>query len=183
MSVTRIFLVAGGPAVGKSTTAAALAARFPRSVHIPVDAVRDLVVSGQALPGADWSQDLIEQLVIARDCATYLALAYRKAGFAVVIDDFWDPNSGLAEYAELFSQPHTFKVLLYPSRDAARARNRQRSGAGGAVDYIDDGIRLVYEHLDAVVGDLAAQGWWVLDTSELGVEEVVQEIRERAGLE
>lgn len=180
--MTPIFLVVGGPAVGKSTTAAALAARFPRSVHIPVDVVRDLVVSGQALPGADWSQDLIEQLVVARECVTFMALAYQKAGFAVVIDDFWDPNSGLAEYAELFSQPQTFKVLLYPSREAARARNRQRSGAGGAVDYIDDGIRLVYEHLDAVVGDLAAQGWWVLDTTEMGVEDVVQDILVRAGI-
>jgi predicted kinase len=179
--MTPIFLLAGGPAVGKSTTAAALAARFPKSVHIPVDAVRDMVVSGYALPGAGWSQALVEQLVVARECAVTVALAYHKAGFAVAIDDFWDPNSGLVEYATLFSQPQVRKILLYPSRDAARARNRQRSGPGAAADYIDDGIRLVYEHLDAVVDDLAAQGWWVLDTSELGVEDVVQEILMRAG--
>ena len=176
-----IFLLAGGPAVGKSTTAAALAARFPKSVHIPVDTVRDMVVSGQALPGADWSQELVEQLVVARECVTYMALAYQKAGFVVVIDDFWDPNSGLAEYAALFSYPQTRKILLYPSRDAASARNRQRSGSGGAVDYIDDGIRLVYEHLDVVVGDLAARGWWVLDTSEQSVDDVVSDIVTRLG--
>jgi predicted kinase len=177
-----IFLLAGGPAVGKSTTAAALAARFARSVHVPVDAIRDMVISGYALPGADWNQSLIEQLAIARDCATYLALAYRKAGFTVVIDDFWDPNSGLEEYAALFSHPQARRILLYPSRDAARARSLQRSGPGAAHDYIDDGIRLVYEHLDTVVGDLEAQGWWVLDTSELGVEDVVSNVLARAGL-
>jgi predicted kinase len=181
--MTPIFLLAGGPAVGKSTTAAALAARFPKSVHIPVDAVRDMVVSGQALPGADWSQQLVEQLAVARECAVYMALAYHRAGFAVVIDDFWDPNSGLAEYAALFSHPLARRILLYPSRDAAHARNRERSGSGVAVDYIDDGIRLVYENLDAVVGDLEAQGWWVLDTTELGVEDVVQAILARAGAE
>ena len=182
MSVTPIFLVAGGPAVGKSTTAAALAARFPKSVHIPVDAVRDMVVSGHALPGAVWSDELVQQLAVARDSVAYMALAYRQAGFAVVIDDFWDPNSGLAEYAALFSQPQTFKVLLYPSRGAARARNRQRSGPGAAADYIDEGIRLVYEHLDTVASDLAAQGWWVLDTSEMAVEDVVSSVLARAGL-
>lgn len=91
-----IFLLAGGPAVGKSTTAAALSARFARGVHIPVDALSDMVVAGQALPGADWSPQLVEQLV--------------------------------------------------------------------------------YEHLDAVVGGLAAQGWWVLDTSEQSVEDVVTAI-------
>lgn len=175
-----IYLLAGGPAVGKSTTARALAARFPKSVHIPVDTVRDMVVAGQALPGADWSPELIKQLVVARDCVTYLALAYHKAGFAVVIDDFWDPNSGLAEYAALFSQPQTHKVLLYPRQSAAHARNLQRSGPGAAYNYINDGIRLVYEHLDAVVDDLAAQGWWVLDTTELGVEDVVSSILARA---
>lgn len=177
--MTPIFLLAGGPAVGKSTTAGALAARFPKSVHIAVDAVRDMVVSGHALPGADWSQDLVEQLVLARECAVNMALAYHRAGFAVVIDDFWDPNSGLAEYAPLAGHPKTHRILLYPSRDAARARNRQRSGPGAAHDYIDDGIRLVYEHLHAVAGDLAAQDWWVLDTTELGVEEVVSSILAR----
>jgi predicted kinase len=176
-----ILLLAGGPAVGKSTTAAALAARFPKSVHIPVDTVRDMVVSGQALPGAEWSQELVEQLVVARECVVYMALAYHKAGFAVVIDDFWDPNSGLAEYANLFSQPQTHKVLLHPRQSAAHARNLQRSGPGAAHDYIDYGIRLVYQHLETAVADLEAQGWWVLDTSELGVEEVVQEVLMRAG--
>jgi predicted kinase len=180
--MTPIFLLTGGPAVGKSTTAAALAARFSKSIHIPVDAVRDMVVSGQALPGAEWSQELVEQLIVARECVTFMALAYHKAGFAVVIDDFWDPNSGLAEYTALASHPQTNRILLYPSRDAARARNRVRSGPGGAADYIDDGIRLVYEHLDTVVDDLTAQGWWVLDTTEQGVEDVVQEILARAGV-
>jgi predicted kinase len=171
-----IFLLVGGPAAGKSTTASALASRFAKSVHIPVDAVRDMVVSGWALPGADWSQELIEQLEVARDCATYLALAYHKAGFAVVIDDFWDPNSRLAEYAGLFSHPQTHRVLLYPQRRAAHARNLARSGPGAASDYIDEGIRLVYEHLDGAVDDLVTQGWWVLDTTEMGVEDVVSSI-------
>jgi predicted kinase len=174
--MTPIFLIAGGPAAGKSTTAAALAGRFARGVHISVDALRDMVVSGQALPGADWSPQLVEQLVVARRCAVYVATAWRAAGFAVVIDDFWDPNSELAEYAALCSQPQTHRVLLYPSRDAARARNMQRSGPGVAHDYIDDGIRLVYENLDAVVDSLKADGWLVLDTSEMGVEDVVSEV-------
>lgn len=175
-ATTPIFLLSGGPAVGKSTTAGALAARFARGVHIPVDALRDMVVSGQALPGADWSPQLVEQLVVARRCAVYLAMAWREAGFAVVIDDFWDPNSGLAEYADLFSQPQTHRVLLYPQQGAAHARNQQRSGPGAASHYIDDGIRIVYEHLATVVPALAAQGWLVLDTSEMGVEDVVSSI-------
>jgi predicted kinase len=177
--MTPIFLLAGGPAVGKSTTAAALAARFSKSVHISVDVLRDMVVSGYALPGADWSQDLVEQLIVARKCAVTMALAYHQAGFAVVIDDFWDPNSELAEYTALVHHSDMVRVLLYPSREAARTRNRQRSGPGAAHDYIDDGIRLVYQSLDLAVDDMAAQGWWVLDTSAMRVEDVVSVILTR----
>jgi len=55
-----MFLVIGSPAVGKSTTSRALAARFHKSVHIPVDNVRDMVVSGLRLPSPVWSDDLVE---------------------------------------------------------------------------------------------------------------------------
>lgn len=171
-----IFLVVGSPAVGKSTTAAALARRFAKSIHIPVDVLRDMVAAGQVLPGPQWGDELIEQLAASRASAVFMALTYRRAGFAVVIDDFWDPNSGLAEYAELFSQPQMHRVLLYPQQSAARARNRQRAGSGGAAEYIDDGIGLVYAHLDTVVASLQADGWLVLDTTELGVEDVVARI-------
>lgn len=180
--MTLIFLLVGGPAVGKSTTARALAARFPKSVCIPVDTVRDMVVSGQALPGTDWSDDLVEQLVVARECAAYMALAYRRAGFVVVIDDFWDPHSGLAEYAPLISYPQTRRVLLYPSQNAAHARNLNRSGAGIARDYIDGGIQIVYEHLATAVDSLEVQGWLVLDTTEQSVEDVVSSILERVAI-
>jgi tRNA A37 N6-isopentenylltransferase MiaA len=35
-----MFLIAGPPAVGKSSTSRALAARFPRCLYIPVDDIR-----------------------------------------------------------------------------------------------------------------------------------------------
>ncbi|HRL14538.1 MAG TPA: hypothetical protein PKX07_21830, partial [Aggregatilineales bacterium] len=87
-----IYVVVGPPAVGKSTTSRALAARFPKSIHIPVDDLRNMVVSGLMLPGAVWSDGLAQQITLARTSAASMALAYHTAGFAVVIDDFWDPN-------------------------------------------------------------------------------------------
>ncbi|MBE2233692.1 MAG: hypothetical protein IAE85_09370 [Anaerolinea sp.] len=75
--MTPIFLVVGSPAVGKSTTAAALARRFAKSIHIPVDALRDMVAAGQALPGPQWGDELIEQLAASRASAVFMALTYR----------------------------------------------------------------------------------------------------------
>lgn len=177
---TPIFLVVGGPGVGKSSASRALAATFERAVHVPVDDLRDMVVAGIALPGPDWGDELRRQIRVARDAAVRLALAHAAAGFAVVVDDFWDPLE-LAEYRELLARPGTHAVLLHPDQAEARRRNALRSpGAAGA--YVDGAIPLVYAMLDPVVARLAADGWLVLDTTTLDLEATVAAIRAHAGL-
>jgi len=176
MKSAPIFFMAGAPAVGKSTTAHALAGRFPKSIHIPVDDLREMVVTGIIRPAAAWSDDLIEQLSLARASAIQMALNYNQAGFVVVIDDFWDPNSLLNEYAPLFEKPNAHKILLFPNQRATQARNLARSGPGDSSIYIAEGIRLVYEHLDAHAAILEQQGWLLVDSSEKNLEETVNHI-------
>lgn len=175
-SMPNIFLLAGAPAVGKSTTARALAARSTKSLHLHVDALREMVVSGMAWPGSDWPPALIEQVALARNSAMQMARLYYEAGFDVVIDDFWDPHTQMDEYAQLENESHFKKVLLLPSQAAAEARNRARSGDSGQSVYIAEGIRIVYLDLIRVAGDLPARGWQVLDTSHMSIAETVDAI-------
>lgn len=170
-----VFVLIGPPAVGKSTTSKALASRFGRSIHIPVDNIRDMVVSGLVLPGPEWGPELVQQINLARESAIQMARHYRGAGFAVVIDDFIDPNQ-LSEYRALLNEPGIRRFVLHPNQDAAHARNSQRSGGDPARDYIDEGIRSVYQQLDLMMEPLRRDGWIVLDTTELSIEETVQEI-------
>ncbi len=174
--MVQIFILAGAPAVGKSTTAHALAAHFQKSIHISVDTIRDMVVSGLTLPGNHWSQELIEQLALARESVIQMAITYNKAGFVVVIDDFWDSNSQLLEYSFLFHEKDVLKILLLPGQQAAEERNLKRSGAGDGNKYIADGIRAVYESLKADVINLKQQGWIVADTTDKTVEATVEYI-------
>ena len=174
--MTHIFLLVGAPAVGKSTTAHALATRFEKSIHIPVDDVRDMVVSGLAYPGGNWGTGLIEQLESARESVSQMALTYHKAGFVVVIDDFWDPNSRLLEYDHLFQTPDVHKILLYPNPQAAEERNRKRSGPNGETDYIAGGIRMVYDNLRTEVDNLQRVGWMIVDTTSKSIEATVDHI-------
>jgi len=174
--MAHIFLVAGAPAVGKSTTAHALAAQFEKSIHISVDNIREMVVSGLVRPSSDWNQYLIEQLALARESAIQIAATYNKAGFVVVIDDFWDPNSQLLEYSRLFQEPNVHKILLFPSQQVAEARNLERSGSAEGSKYIADGIRTVYESLKTDITCLENQGWIIADTSEKNVEATVKHI-------
>jgi len=175
--VPSIFFLAGAPAVGKSTTAHALAAHFQKSIHIPVDDIRSMVVSGVEHPGVAWGRGLIEQLAVARECVTQMALSYRSAGFTVAIDDFWDPNSMLREYQRLFQSPDVHRILLYPSRQAAEVRNQKRDGSA----YITDGIRTVYENLQAEIPTLEHEGWRIVDTTDMDIEATVSDILARAG--
>jgi AAA domain len=170
-----IYMLVGPPAVGKSTTSRALAAHFPRSIHIPVDDLRMMVVSGLALPGLEWSAALVEQLRLARSTVTHMALAYQQAGFAVIIDDFRDANLS-ADYAALFDQAQVQKILLYPSQEEAHRRNLQRSGDSPARAYIDEGIREVYRQLNPILAALTADGWHILDTTDMSVAATVEGI-------
>ena len=170
-----IYIIVGPPAVGKSSTSRALAAHFPKSIHIPVDDVRDMVVSGLVLPGDAWSAELTQQVRLARTSVISMALNYHNAGFVVVIDDFWDPNH-LADYQSFLDQPQVYKILLYPNQMEAHKRNLMRSGESPARAYIDEGIQLVYQQLNSVFPQLAGEGWLVVDTTTLTVDEVVKTI-------
>lgn len=181
--MSSVYLLVGAPAVGKSSTARALALRFTKSIHIPVDDLRDMVESGMAYPGAEWSAALVEQLKLARQTASQMAADYSKAGFDVVIDDFWDPTSKLIEYEDLRGLPEVHRVVLLPSQEAAQARNLKRSGSGAASDYIAAGIQLVYESLESDVDALRGQGWLVLDTTADTIDGAVDRILGQTGVQ
>ena len=176
-----IFLVVGAPAVGKSTVSRALAQRFGRSVHIPVDDLRDMVAAGRILPSPDWSPGLVEQIGLARRSAIATAIRYADAGFAVVLDDFWDPP-GLLEYGELPDNRPLHRVLLRPHREIALERNYGRHGEDPVRSYLDEGIDLVYGLYDAAREQLDREGWLVLDNADLSPDEAAARIVAEAGL-
>ena len=183
MTTSPIFLVVGAPAVGKSTTSRALAARFERSIHIPVDDLRDMVVSGRVLPSPTWSQPLVEQIGLARRTAIASAIRYADAGFAVVIDDFWDPP-GLVEYDEVPADRSFHRVLLRPDREEALRRNFGRHGDDPMRAYLDDGVHHVYDLLETPVAQarLDQGDWLVLDTTQLPVDTAVDRILAHGGV-
>ena len=169
------FLIIGAPTVGKSTTSRALAERFERGVHLPVDDLRNMVVAGAALPGDDWTDEVVRQVTLARLTALRMADAYTAAGFTVAIDDFFDSND-LAEYATLAGRPDAHRVILYPSQAEAHRRNRARNGDAPVSAYLDAGIRQVYGWLTPGSTVSRRTAGRVLDTTDLDVAASVDEI-------
>lgn len=162
--MTAIYLLVGAPASGKTTASRGLAASFPKSIAIPVDDLRGMVVAGLVHPSAEWSDELSAQLRLARSTAAAMASAYADAGYTAVIDDFWDPQSQLAEY-DVLRSAGVRRVILMPEQAQAHAQNLARSGPGQLRDYLDEGIRICYADLHDAAERLRRDGWHILDTT------------------
>jgi len=93
-----------------------------------------------------------------------------------VMDDFWDPNSQLREYEQLYKLHKAHKILLFPNPAVAQERNRKRSGSFEASNYIAEGIRVVYDSLEMDIPNLQNQGWMIVDTTEKDIEATVSYI-------
>ena len=168
-------MICGAPAVGKSSTAQAVADTFDRSLHVPVDDLRTMVRSGLVLPSPHWTDELVLQVGLARSSALDIARRYRAAGFAVVLDDFLDPP-GLVEYSELAEDDRVVRVCLRPDLAAAIARNRARAASEGEREYLDRGIRAIYGQLSAQGPALERAGWVMLDNTGLSIEQTADAI-------
>jgi predicted kinase len=162
-------LILGTPAAGKSSVARALLKRCERGVHIAVDDLRHMVVTGLLEPAAEMTAAHLEQLRLARETASQMAARYADAGFVVVIDDFWLPENPELGFEALSAH----KVVLFPSLETTLQRLQQRNpGEGDFKSHLEFAVRLLHPSIAAH----AKHGWQVVDSSRQSVEETALEI-------
>lgn len=169
-----IFLITGPPGAGKSSVARALLQRFPFGFHIPMDDLREWVVSGVAHPVPTWTDETTRQFTLARQGAVYLAKQYADAGFAVVIDDIVNAR----DVDQLFSpalEGYPFhKVILLPSVTTALQRNQQRTNKTFNTTILDEPIRNIHKWFREQ--DASPDAWLTIDSSHLTIEETLEVI-------
>lgn len=172
-----IFLITGVPGAGKTSVAAALMQRFPRGLHIPVDDLREWVVSGIAHPLPAWTDETERQFRLARQAAAQTARLYADAGFAVAIDDVIYPPAAQALIAAHFAGYRVGKVLLQPDVNVVLARNTRRT-----TKDVDTSTSLA-EFIPAIhraltEANFADAGWLVVDSTNLNLDQTVDQILE-----
>ena len=165
--VIRTWLVTGIPGAGKTTTSAALAARFTRGAHIPGDVIQHLIVGGSAPPDpfGDEEANHPTELCIRHQCL--LACSFRSEGYAVVLDYVIGSAERLHSYLDQLPDEPIGLVVLTPSIDVARARDRERP---------DELVLQAWANLyEEMLHELAGHGLW-LDTSNMSVGATVNAI-------
>jgi predicted kinase len=168
--LVQTWILTGIPGAGKTTTSAALAARFDRGAHIPGDVIQHLVVGGGAPPDplGDDEADRRTDLCLRHQCL--LARSFRLEGYAVVLDYVIGSAERLHSYLDQLPDEPVGLVVLTPSIDVARRRDREQ---------VDPAMLAAWTHLhDQMADELSGHGLW-LDTSELSVSATVNAILAR----
>ena len=116
----------GGPAgAGKSTLAAAWCASRARAVHIQLDEVRSLIVSGRADPQQP-NPLQTEQYILSVSSCCALARVFLHAGYDVAIDDTLPPDA-FERHWQLHLVGLDYRVVIVlPSLDETLARAARR---------------------------------------------------------
>ena len=172
MERAAIWLITGAPGAGKSTVSDALCRRFPLAVRIPVDDIRDWVVSGFSSP-VEWTAETTRQFALARRGAARIAADYADAGFVAVLDDVVR-QSQLDQYTNYLGITPLRKVLLNPSLETVLARNAAPGRKDFDVSVLEAACRGLHPLLASE--NTTEHGWIVVDSTRLSLEQTVDTI-------
>jgi tRNA uridine 5-carbamoylmethylation protein Kti12 len=176
MKPAPIFFVSGTPGSGKTSFSRALLAHFEFGLHLPIDDLREFVISGIAHP-INPTIETTRQFRLARVAAMQTAKLYALEGFAIAIDDVLFPNDVTKLEQEFLTDFKVHKILLRPRLEIALFRNASRTNKDFDTAILEPVIRDLYANMNPE--EFHNAGWTVFDSSDLNLETTVCLILEK----
>jgi len=164
-----VWLIAGIPGVGKTTTARALTARLPKSAHIEGDTVNDFIISYSTPRDEEAAIGESERMRLNRRNQCVLARSFAENGFVPVIDYVVFTRKQVDEYLGHLKSLSLHLISLMPGPAAVLERDKARPNIvkSAAADWI---------HLDPIMREeLKGMGLWI-DNATLSVDATVDHI-------
>lgn len=169
-----IYVITGVMAAGKSTVAENLAKRLERCVHLRGDIFRRMIVSGREEMCENPSEEALKQLDMRYRIAANTAKEYFDNDFTVVVQDNY-LGEKLSYFTELLKSYPVYVIVLCPNVKTIEQREANRGKTG----YVGFTVESLY---NVFIEETPRIGLW-LDTSNLSLEETVDEILKRAETE
>jgi predicted kinase len=166
-----LWIITGVSAAGKSTVAQALAERLDPSAHVRGDVFRRFLVNGALVIGPGAPPEALDQLRLRYRLAVHTAEAMVAEGFNVVLQDVII-GPMLGEVLDLVTVEPVRLVVLTPTVDTVAEREAGRAKSAYEHFTIESFDRLLRD-------ETPRRGLW-LDTSDLTVEQTVDEVLRRA---
>lgn len=169
-----IYVITGVMASGKSTIAEALARRLDKCVHLRGDVFRKMIVTGREEMCECPTKEALNQLDMRYSITAKTAMEYYNNGFSVVVQDNFIGEK-LSYFVNLLKEYPIYVIVLNPDVKTI-AQREQKRGKKGYVGFTVESLHNIF------MEETPKVGLW-LDTTNMSVEETVNEILTRANNE
>lgn len=169
-----IFIVTGVPGCGKSTIAKELIKRFDFGMILPIELIRELVISGYSGPIPEWTEETTRQFDLSFAAVSSLAKLYNDNNFAVAIEQVLYPEDVEKKIVANLNDREVIRIFLNPSLETVLLRNKERSTKEFDTMLLDEPIRAMYP---IMVNEISNNpNWLTIDSTEQTIDETVEMI-------